>query len=307
MRMTGNTIFITGGTSGIGRGLAEAFYERGNEVIICGRRKERLEEMRRRFPRMACLVLDVTRAESIRSFVRRLISEYPSLNCVINNAGVQMCVSFSGDGEFDDEGLQAEININLLGPMRITAAVLPHLVRLGEGKSPLKPKEGLSGPLFSLSGVPFSTPVPTLINVSSGLAFVPMARFPVYCATKAGIHSWTMSLRHQLRSSGIKVVELIPPYVATELGGPGKAVPAGAPQPIALDAFIAETMRELETDADEIAVGEAKRLVGTASTETIKQVFSRMNGERPSEWKRSRMIWNRPACGCGPNVCCKIC
>ena len=97
---------------------------------------------------MGCLVLDVTRAESIRSFVRRLISEYPSLNCVINNAGVQTRVSFSVDGELHDEGLRAEINTNLLGPMRIAAAVLPHLVRLGEGKSPVKPGEGLSGPRF---------------------------------------------------------------------------------------------------------------------------------------------------------------
>jgi uncharacterized oxidoreductase len=272
MQMTGNTIFITGGTSGIGRGLAEAFYERGNEVIICGRREERLAEMRRRFPRMGCLVLDVTRAESIRSFVQRLISEYPSLNCVINNAGVQMRVSFSVDGELDDEGLRAEINTNLLGPMRIAAAVLPHLVRLGEGKSPVKPGEGLSGP------PPFSAPVPILINVSSGLAFVPMARFPVYCATKAAIHSWTMSLRQQLRSSGVKVIELIPPYVATELGGPAKAVPAGASQPMPLAAFIAEAMRELGSVSDEIAVGEAKRLVGAASSGTLKQVFLRMNG-----------------------------
>jgi uncharacterized oxidoreductase len=268
MQMSGNTIFITGGTSGIGRGLAEAFYERGNEVIICGRREARLEEMRRRFPRMACLVLDVTRADAIRSFVRRLISEYPSLNCVINNAGVQMRVSFSPDGGLDDERLQTEISTNLLGPMRITAAVLPHLVGLGEGKSPLKPKEGLSGAPLT----------PTLINVSSGLAFVPLARFPVYCATKAAIHSWTLSLRHQLRRSVVKVIELIPPYVATELGGAGKTVPPAAPQPMPLEAFIAETMRELETDAEEIAVGEAKRLVGVASMETVKQIFSRMNG-----------------------------
>jgi len=271
MQMTGNTIFITGGTSGIGRGLAEAFYARGNDVIISGRRADRLEEMRRRFPRMACLVLDVTRPEAIPSFARRLIAEYPALNCVINNAGVQMRVSFSADGELDDEGLQREISTNVLGPMRITAAILPQLAKVGPGKSPLLATQ-------ARSGAPAPKRVPTVINVSSGLAFVPLARFPVYCATKAAIHSWTMSLRHQLRSLGVRVIELIPPYVATELGGPAKTVPPGAPQPMQLEVFISETMRELETDADEIAVGEAKRMMAATSPEATKKAFSMMNG-----------------------------
>lgn len=116
------------------------------------------------------------------------------------------------------------------------------------------------------------------MNVSSRLAFVPMARFPVYCATKAAIHSWTMSLRHPLRSSGVKVIALSPPYVATKLGGAGRTLPPGAPQLLPLDAFMGQAMRELETDADEIAAGEAKGLVAAASPETVRQVFSRMSG-----------------------------
>lgn len=117
-----------------------------------------------------------------------------------------------------------------------------------------------------------------IINVSSGLAFVPMARFPVYCATKAAVHSWTMSLRRQVRGAGVKVIEIIPPWVATELGGPGK--PGTTPDgrgPMPLDAFIAETMRELETEADEIAVADAKRLYGATSPENVRKVFSMMN------------------------------
>src|SRR5215472_10785462 len=110
MQMTGNTIFITGATSGIGRGLAEALYERGNEIIISGRREERLKEMHKRFPRMAGVVLDVTQPESVRSVARRVVSEYPGLNCLINNAGVQMQGQISWEQALDDEQLETEVS-----------------------------------------------------------------------------------------------------------------------------------------------------------------------------------------------------
>jgi len=251
MQMQGNTILITGATSGIGRGLAEAFHQRGNQVIVTGRREFRLKDLCHHHPGMASYVLDVTRPESIKDVAKSVLANFPAVNCVINNAGVQMHLSLAPDAPLDDERLQTEVTTNLLGPIRVAAAFLPHLAKQ--------------------SGA-------TLINVSSGLAFVPIARFPFYCATKAAIHSWTMTLRQQLRQTGIKVIELIPPYVATELGGAGKsALPIGR-QPMPLDAFIAETMKELETDADEIAIAEAKRLVAAASPESVKKVFSFMNG-----------------------------
>jgi uncharacterized oxidoreductase len=254
MRMNGNTIFITGGTSGIGRGLAEAFHQRGNQVIVAGRREERLREVGEGHPGMACFALDVTRAEAICDVARKVIAEFPGLNCVINNAGVQRHVSFGAEGELDDARLQDEIATNLLGPIRVTAAFLPQLAK-NAGKSA------------------------TIINVSSGLGFVPMARFPVYCASKAAIHSWTMSLRQQVQSLGVKVIEIVPPWVATELGGPRKpGATADGRGPMALDAFIGELMRELETDAEEVVVAEAKRLVAATSPETVKKVFSFMNG-----------------------------
>jgi len=120
-------------------------------------------------------------------------------------------------------------------------------------------------------------PNAVLLNVSSGLAFVPLARFPVYCATKAAVHSFTLSLRHHLKSSGMQVVELIPPYVATELGGPRKTVGAAGPQPMPLDAFLAETLKGLESGDDEIAVGEARNLVAATNPESVKTFFARMN------------------------------
>jgi uncharacterized oxidoreductase len=116
----------------------------------------------------------------------------------------------------------------------------------------------------------------TLLNVSSGLAFVPLAVFPVYCATKAAVHSFSLSLRRQLRDTNVRVIELIPPYVATELGGAAQA-PAGALRQMPLETFIAETMKELETDADEIAIGGAKNLLAASSPENVKKVFAGMN------------------------------
>jgi uncharacterized oxidoreductase len=250
--MRGNTIFLTGGTSGIGKGFAEAFHERGNQMIVTGRREERLKELCREHPGMRYFVLDVTDADAIRRVARQTIAEFPEINCVINNAGVQMGLGFAAGSGLDDQALVAEIHTNLLGVIRVTAAFLEHLR---------------------------ARPGATLINVSSGLAFVPMARFPVYCATKAAVHSWTLSLRHQLRGSGVEVIELIPPYVATDLGGPGKSVPGPGSErgPMPLDTFIAETMKELETGAEDVAIGPAKNLVAAAGADTVKQAFSRMN------------------------------
>jgi uncharacterized oxidoreductase len=256
MQMQSNTVFVTGGTSGIGRGLAEAFHQRGNQVVIAGRRGDRLKEICLQHAGMAYFVLDVTDPETIRTVAAKVIERFPKLNCVINNAGVQMHVDFGPDKPFDDEKLQAEVNTNLLAPIRIAAAFLPHLAKRAAQE-----------------------PASVLVNVSSGLAFVPMSRYPVYCATKAAIHSWTLSLRQQLRAPGVRVLELIPPYVATELGSAGKPVVTSSGRgPMPLDAFIAETMKAFESGDEELAIADAQRLVAATSPETVKKVFMAMNG-----------------------------
>ena len=251
MQMHGNTIFITGGSSGIGCALAEAFHRRGNHIIISGRREDRLKEICARHSGMAYFVLDVTDPNSIRSVAQKVTADFPALNSVFNNAGVQMRAGMSADGSLDEHSLETEITTNLFAPIRVAAAFLPHLAKQAGG---------------------------TLVNVSSGLAFVPIARFPVYCATKAAIHSWTMTLRYQWQKLGVKVIELIPPYVGTELGGPRKQAMNPGPQPMPLDAFIAETMKELESDADEIAIADAKKLFAATSPESVKRIFGFMNG-----------------------------
>jgi uncharacterized oxidoreductase len=251
MQLNSNTIFITGGSSGIGKGLAEAFHKLGNKVIISGRRESRLKEICAANPGMRYFVLDVTDRSSIHRVAEEVIRKFPDLNCVFNNAGIQKDLDFSMGGDFNQQALLEEINTNLVGLIQVAVEFLPHLRK---------------------------RPNAALVNVSSGLAFVPLALCPVYCATKAAVHSFSLSLRHQMKDSGVKIIELVPPYVATELGGPEKTSDdPRRPQPMRLDVFIEQTMQELSGDGDEIAIGDAKKLVGAAGLETVKKVFAGMN------------------------------
>src|SRR5665213_830272 len=186
LKTTENTILITGGGSGIGRGLAEAFHKLGNTVIIAGRRANVLRETAAGNPGMEFITLDTSKADSIARAATDLKNRLPQLNVVINNAGVQLVFDFSRNGGYDAAAAQEEIDTNILGVLRMTTAFLP---QLRQQKSA------------------------TIINVSSGLAYVPMARFPIYSATKAFVHSFSMSLRRQLKSTSVRVIELVPPGV----------------------------------------------------------------------------------------------
>jgi len=229
MQISGNTILITGGGSGIGRALAEAFLAEGNQVVIAGRRKELLKEVVTANPGMKAAVLDIGDADSIQSFAEQIKKDYPALNVVIQNAGMMKPESLKNGAVADAE---ATIATNLLGPIRLTAALLPLLLK---------------------------QPRAAIMTVSSGLAFVPMAMTPTYCATKAAIHSYTQSLRYQLRDTSVQVLELIPPYVQTELMGPRMA---SDPNAMPLKDFIAESMKILKSspEATEICVERVKPL-----------------------------------------------
>ena len=229
MQMTCNTILITGGASGIGRGLAEAFHTLGNQVIIAGRRKQLLDGTVAANPGMKSMVLDVENAGAVRSFAAQLAKDYPPLNAVIHNAGIMRMEDLKKGALADPEAI---ITTNLLGPIRLTAALLPQLL---------------------------AQPRATIMTVSSGLAFVPMAPTPTYCATKAAIHSYTQSLRYQLRDTAVQVLELIPPYVQTELMGSRQA---SDPNAMPLKDFIAETMNILKSSPEttEVCVERVKPL-----------------------------------------------
>ena len=229
-----------------------AFRRLGNKVVISGRREEVLMDVAAQNPGIGYVTMDVTDPASVRAAAAEVTGRFPELNVVINNAGVQRSHDLAADTPLDDQALLDEVNTNLLGVLRCSAAFLPHL----------KTKGGAM-----------------LINVSSGLAFVPLARFPVYCATKAAVHSFTVSLRHQLRGTGVKVVELIPPYVATELDRTTRhGKPEGGPASMPLDAFIHAAMEELSTGGEELPVAEAKRLHAAGTNDAAKVVFGRMNG-----------------------------
>jgi uncharacterized oxidoreductase len=248
MKMTGNTILVTGGGSGIGRGLAEALHHLGNQVIIAGRRREALEETTAANPGMGSLTLDVEDAAAIRAFAERIRSEYPALNVLVHNAGIMRAENLlDPSGALADA--EATVTTNLLGPIRLTAALLPHLRE---------------------------QPRAAIINVTSGLAFVPLALTPTYSATKAALHSYTQSLREQLRDTPIQVIELIPPAVATDLM-PGHAA---NPQSMPLDAFIAESVALLgaQPEAAEITVERVKFLRFAAESGQFDAVFRRLNG-----------------------------
>jgi uncharacterized oxidoreductase len=247
MRISGNTILITGGGSGIGRGLAEAFHGLGNRVVIAGRRKETLDGVTAANPGMSSLTFDIEDAESIRTFAARLGKDYPALNVLINNAGIMRPDNLMAQPE-DLTDAEATIRTNLLGPIRLTAALLPLLRR---------------------------QPSSVVMNVSSGLAFVPMALTATYCATKAAIHSYTQSLRYQLRGTTTAVVELIPPYVGTELMSGGTADPRAMP----LERFIAETMEILKTQPEvaEVCVETVKPLRFAVESGHYNAVFQGLN------------------------------
>jgi uncharacterized oxidoreductase len=230
MKLTDNTILITGGGSGIGRGLAEALHKHGNQIIIAGRRRAPLAEVADANPGMRWVELNIEDPASISAVATKLVAEYPKLNVLINNAGIMQVDDVSGT--VDDKLIASTITTNLMGPIRLTGALIEHLKKQNHA---------------------------AVINNSSVLGFIPLAVAAVYSSTKAAIHSYTLSLRYKLKGTSVKVIELPPPWVQTDLLNSNNE-----PRAMPLAEFITETMAILGTEADEVLVERARALRNNA-------------------------------------------
>jgi uncharacterized oxidoreductase len=248
MKTNGNTILITGGATGIGFALAEAFVKAGNKVLICGRRKARLEEAREKLSQIQVRQCDLSKKEDRESLCNWVRDNYKDLNILVNNAGIQMAIDLR-KGTAELFGGEDEVQINFAAPIHLSAYFAPLL---------LEKKEA------------------AIVNVSSGLGFVPIAAMPVYCATKAGVHMFSVSLRYQLKGTSIKVFEIVPPAVDTALG---KGTTGASEQEYRgiLPSEVAEaTMKAFKNDEYEIVIGEAKDLV-ERSRKDFEKTFQELN------------------------------
>jgi len=239
MKFNNNTILITGGASGIGLGLTERFLQLGNTIIVCGRRQDVLDELQTKHPSVITRVCDLEKATERIDLFEWIKTNHSNLNVLVNNAGVQNWMNL--DDEIFFAKAQTEIAINVEAPL--------HLVKLFMQLPSLK----------------------SILNVTSGLSFLPLTKVPVYSATKAFFHSFTLSLRHLLLSKGIEVIEIIPPALNTDLGG--KGLHDAAPP---VSDFIESIFQQLADGKQELTFGFSEAM-SKANPEELKATFTRMN------------------------------
>jgi len=243
MNLSSNTVLVTGGSNGIGFAFAQRFLQSGSKVIICGRREKKLNEAKEKLGDVVTIVCDVGKPEERIALYNRAVEEFPDVNVLVNNAGIQCRVKLAENPAW--RSIDEEISVNLDAPIHLSVLFAQHF---------MKQKN------------------PAIINVTSGLAFVPMVSAPIYCTTKAGLHSFTLSLRRQLSKTPVEVIEVIPPAVQTDLGGQGLH-DFGTP----LDEFADDVFKKLNKGDIEIAYGFAERS-SKLSREEIDAAFKRMNG-----------------------------
>lgn len=254
MNIANNTILITGGATGIGFALAEQFSAANNNVIICGRREEALQSAKLKLPELQIRVADLNRADERQNLAEWATSNFPKLNILINNAGIEREFRVKDPNLADDFMDENEIETNVTAPIHLTFLLLPHLLQQKEA---------------------------AVVNVSSGIGFVPIAIMPVYCATKAALQSFSKSLRYQLRETSVKVFDVAPPLVETELH---KKVGAKSSQPkgILPEQVAKKTLQAIRKDNYEIAIGLAG-VLRTAAKIAPNLMFKVINQKASAE------------------------
>jgi uncharacterized oxidoreductase len=236
MQTTNNTIFITGGSTGIGLAMAETFIQEGNQVLICGRRESKLFEAKQKNPNLHIRVCDIGKKSEREALYHWATSEFSNINMLINNAGIQKEIDFTtGASNLNDD--ESEIEINFTAVVHLSALFIPHF---------MKQKKECA-----------------IVNVTSGLAFIPLKIVPVYCATKAAMHTFSISLRSQLLKSNVKVFEVAPPIVKTELHREAKARKQ-SDRGISSSVVAEETLKAVRNNKYEKIVGRAKVLKGAS-------------------------------------------
>jgi uncharacterized oxidoreductase len=247
MQTSNNTILITGGATGIGFALAEKFIKNGNRVIICGRRSDKLEEAKSKIPDLFIKTADINNPQDRIELMQWVTCNFPDFNILVNNAGIQN--TFFLQQENTTDAITTEITTNLISPIHLINLFVPHLSKQKEA---------------------------AIINISSGLAYIPIAATPVYCATKAALHSFTISARHQLKHTSISVFEIAPPIVDTELGHDSSHKERdmdGIPPSQVAD----ETLKAVESNQFEFAIGMANNLYQAAHSDKAGFVFNQIN------------------------------
>lgn len=242
MNITSNTILITGGASGIGKALATRFSQKGNKVIVCGRRQDVLEQLKVEDPEIETIKCDVALQSERESLYEQTVARFPEVNVLVNNAGIQRRVDLTTVEDWESSRL--EIAINLEAPIHLSELFQQHF----------KSKEKAA-----------------IVNVTSGLSFMPLANVPIYCSTKAALHSFTLSLRWQLRGTSTEVLEIVPPAVDTDLQAPGLHTFG-----VNVDEFADHVFAELEKGEIEVAYGTALA-ASQASRDELDKIYKMMN------------------------------
>jgi len=247
VNLSNRTVLITGGSSGIGLGMAEAFHNRGSTVVLCGRDKQRLAATAERLPGVIALTCDLADKQQRSEFAAEVLGRFPALDILVNNAGIQRYVDLR-KGYPELTCGEDEITVNFVAVVELTALFIEHLL---------------------------TRPSAAVVNISSGLGFRPMLSTPIYSATKAALHTYSLVLREQLKATSVRVVEIVPPMVDTNLNKEGRDATGGRYRGISLAEYMPTVVQGLEDDVDTIFHGEARGLLSEPRCESEISLLNR--------------------------------